>query len=439
MFLTSFTLIFIGEWGDITQIATANYAAKYDDPLSVGIGAALGLWLVSGLAVTVGARLLNRVPVLLLRRVTATHPAGLRHRQCCRRRTGLRLWTGRWVRSSTASYDERTPAGCSVTSRCWRRGPRNQRWHPDAMAAAQDHVAAELVAAGWPVERQPFTAPFRVASNDSADLAARLLRVRGYRGLSGVNLVARRPGRGAPVVVAAHLDTVRHSPGADDNASGVAAVLEVARLLGPTDAPVVLAVLDLEELGLVGASHLARRLTARGTGRGDDRARVGGLLLRPAAAAAGRCSSRLSRALPARSHEGGGRGDFTLVVHRRSSSTAAWTWEAAAAHAGHRCGAAARPAPRRPGSAVSAPSSCRTRVHLSRSDHAAFWRRGVPSLMLTDTASFRNAAYHTEEDLPETLNYAATTQVAVATAATVLSLQSGSGRAQGDTRPGAPR
>jgi Ca2+/H+ antiporter, TMEM165/GDT1 family len=71
VFLTSFTLIFIGEWGDITQIATANYAAKYNDPVSVGIGALLGLWLVSGLAVTVGARLLNRVPVLLMRRVTA--------------------------------------------------------------------------------------------------------------------------------------------------------------------------------------------------------------------------------------------------------------------------------------------------------------------------------------------------------------------------------
>jgi Ca2+/H+ antiporter, TMEM165/GDT1 family len=71
VFLTSFTLIFIGEWGDITQIATANYAAKYDDPVSVGVGALLGLWLVSGLAVTVGARLLNRVPVLLMRRITA--------------------------------------------------------------------------------------------------------------------------------------------------------------------------------------------------------------------------------------------------------------------------------------------------------------------------------------------------------------------------------
>ena len=70
MFLTSFTVIFIGEWGDITQIATANYAAKYD-PLTVGIGATLGLWLVSGLGVTVGARLLNYVPVTVLKRVTA--------------------------------------------------------------------------------------------------------------------------------------------------------------------------------------------------------------------------------------------------------------------------------------------------------------------------------------------------------------------------------
>ena len=70
VFLTSFTVIFIGEWGDITQIATANYAAKYD-PLTVGIGATLGLWLVSGLGVTVGARLLNYVPVTVLKRVTA--------------------------------------------------------------------------------------------------------------------------------------------------------------------------------------------------------------------------------------------------------------------------------------------------------------------------------------------------------------------------------
>jgi putative Ca2+/H+ antiporter (TMEM165/GDT1 family) len=70
VFLTSFSVVFIGEWGDITQIATANYAARYD-PLTVGIGAVLGLWLVSGLGVSVGARLLRYVPMMLMQRVTA--------------------------------------------------------------------------------------------------------------------------------------------------------------------------------------------------------------------------------------------------------------------------------------------------------------------------------------------------------------------------------
>jgi Ca2+/H+ antiporter, TMEM165/GDT1 family len=70
VYLTSFTVIFIGEWGDITQIATANYAAKYD-PVTVGIGAVLGLWLVSGLGVTVGAKLLRYVPITLMQRITA--------------------------------------------------------------------------------------------------------------------------------------------------------------------------------------------------------------------------------------------------------------------------------------------------------------------------------------------------------------------------------
>jgi putative Ca2+/H+ antiporter (TMEM165/GDT1 family) len=70
VFLTSFTVVFLGEWGDITQIATANYAARYD-PVPVAIGAVLGLWLVSGLGVSVGARLLRYVPMLLMQRVTA--------------------------------------------------------------------------------------------------------------------------------------------------------------------------------------------------------------------------------------------------------------------------------------------------------------------------------------------------------------------------------
>jgi putative Ca2+/H+ antiporter (TMEM165/GDT1 family) len=69
---TSFAVVFVGEWGDITQIATANLAAKYHDPLSVGLGAALGLIAVAGVAIKAGSTLLARVSIVLVRRVAGT-------------------------------------------------------------------------------------------------------------------------------------------------------------------------------------------------------------------------------------------------------------------------------------------------------------------------------------------------------------------------------
>lgn len=68
--LTSFGVVFVGEWGDITQIVTANYAARYAAPFSVGLGAVLGLWAVAALAVTAGSKLLDHVSVAVVRRVT---------------------------------------------------------------------------------------------------------------------------------------------------------------------------------------------------------------------------------------------------------------------------------------------------------------------------------------------------------------------------------
>lgn len=72
VYATSFGIVFIGEWGDITQIATANYAASYHDPWSVAVGATLGLWAVTALAVTVGSKALTLVPAKVLQRITGT-------------------------------------------------------------------------------------------------------------------------------------------------------------------------------------------------------------------------------------------------------------------------------------------------------------------------------------------------------------------------------
>ncbi|MFC6707925.1 TMEM165/GDT1 family protein [Flexivirga alba] len=64
-------VIFVAEWGDLTQILTANLAAKYHDPLSVGVGVTLGLWTVALLAILGGKTLLRVLPITWITRVAA--------------------------------------------------------------------------------------------------------------------------------------------------------------------------------------------------------------------------------------------------------------------------------------------------------------------------------------------------------------------------------
>ena len=67
----SFGVLFAAEWGDLSQLATAGLAARYDDPLSVFIGAWAALLVVSGLAVLLGKKLADRLPIRLIRVVAA--------------------------------------------------------------------------------------------------------------------------------------------------------------------------------------------------------------------------------------------------------------------------------------------------------------------------------------------------------------------------------
>ncbi|MFD4481868.1 TMEM165/GDT1 family protein [Streptomyces sp. NPDC058471] len=66
-----FMLILVAEFGDLTQIMTANLAARYDDPLSVGLGAVLALWAVAGLGIVGGKALMKRVPLSLITKIAA--------------------------------------------------------------------------------------------------------------------------------------------------------------------------------------------------------------------------------------------------------------------------------------------------------------------------------------------------------------------------------
>jgi putative Ca2+/H+ antiporter (TMEM165/GDT1 family) len=67
--LTAFVVIFLAEWGDITQILIANLAARYRDPLSVFVGGSVALCLVGGIGVLSGRALPRLVPLAVLRRI----------------------------------------------------------------------------------------------------------------------------------------------------------------------------------------------------------------------------------------------------------------------------------------------------------------------------------------------------------------------------------
>jgi putative Ca2+/H+ antiporter (TMEM165/GDT1 family) len=72
-----FGVVFLAEFGDITQLLTANLAARYDAPLSVGIGAVLGLWAVGLIAILGGKSLLQVLPVKVIVRAAAVIMIGL--------------------------------------------------------------------------------------------------------------------------------------------------------------------------------------------------------------------------------------------------------------------------------------------------------------------------------------------------------------------------
>jgi putative Ca2+/H+ antiporter (TMEM165/GDT1 family) len=81
--VTAFLVIFLAEWGDLTQILTANLAAHYHNALSVAVGALLALWVVAALAVVAGQSVLRLVNIATVRIVTAVVLFGL---------TGWAVW-----------------------------------------------------------------------------------------------------------------------------------------------------------------------------------------------------------------------------------------------------------------------------------------------------------------------------------------------------------
>lgn len=217
------------------------------------------------------------------------------------------------------------------------------------------------------------------------------------------NLVAERRGAERPhevLVLGAHIDTVPRSPGADDNASGVAALLEIARVIAEGPAPditVRFVVFNLEEVGLIGARAYAsdaRAALAKDVDDGGERM-IGMLTLEMLGYYSDEPGSQRSPITPIEGvFEPPDTGDFLALVtilpyQPFNKELASAMAEAAPGLPTLRVDFSATPAP-----------------DMMRSDHAPFWMIKVPAVMVTDTSNFRNPHYHTPGDTIETLDLA---------------------------------
>ena len=199
------------------------------------------------------------------------------------------------------------------------------------------------------------------------------------------NVVVGDPRR-ATILIGAHYDSIPGSPGADDNASGVAALLVAARALGPREGVCYVA-FDGEEHGHVGSRALVAGLGRHHLEQVHVLEMVGYTSREPGSQ---RNPSPLIQAPDV--------GDFLgLVGTHRSRSLLDHVLATASCHAVPVQGLYLPDVPLEMIRQIS--------HHLLRSDHVPFWRAGLPALMWTDTAEFRNPHYHRPSDTPETLDY----------------------------------
>lgn len=300
-------------------------------------------------------------------------------------------------------------------------GPRGRLHAPQAMAQADDWIVAGLRDAGWQTERRPFRLRNVVGNLDHGTYRRTI-----YPELDGVNIVAVKHGetQAQTVLVGAHSDTVPGSPGADDNGSGVVALLELARVLAPYRfrRSILLVAFDMEEIGLVGARALLPRLLR-------ERPVKGAVIFESIAYTTRAPNSQivppgmdvLYRGQMARLIRRRIAGDFTAIIYNGPALPLARFMGEGLAHVAGRDAALLLRDPNDiPVLGRVLPHAVPAVRNFARSDHAVFWRAGIPAVMLTDTADFRNPHYHRPSDTAETLDYDRLAAIVGATALTLV-------------------
>lgn len=266
-------------------------------------------------------------------------------------------------------------------------GERNV-FHPRALDSARDYIVGEWRAQGLEPRLQSYLARGVESSNVEVVLG----------GASG---------RSQSIVVGAHYDSVLGSPGADDNASAVAALLELSRVLaGAVRARTLRIVAFVNEeppffyWGKMGSQVYACAARERGE---DIRVMLSLEML-----GYFRDEPNTQRYPPLFRWFYPSRGDFIgFVSNLRSRRSLTRVHRAFRNHCDF------------PSERAAVPSWI---PGVGWSDHLSFWQQGYPGLMVTDTAFYRYPYYHTAEDTAEKLDYPRLTRVAEGLAGALLEL-----------------
>jgi Zn-dependent M28 family amino/carboxypeptidase len=272
-------------------------------------------------------------------------------------------------------------------------GERNF-WHPKGLEAAADYIAHVFRNLGYEVRREGFTVSGAVLSNLEATLV-------------GTSVP------GEIVVVGAHYDSVMGSPGANDNASGVAGLLETARLLAgrPLSRTVRFVAFVNEEPPFFQTDHMGSRVYAsRSRQRGEQ------IVAMLSIETIGYYSEE----------QGSQRYPFPFgLVYPDTANFIGFVANVASRDLLRRAIATFREQIDFPSEGIAAPSWI---TGIGWSDHWSFWEEGYPALMVTDTALFRYRHYHTAQDTPDKIDYARMARVVTGITGVVAEL---TGPAQG--------
>ncbi len=266
-------------------------------------------------------------------------------------------------------------------------GERNL-WRHQALASAARYVEATLRDVGYAVTPQAFEVQGKTVTNVAAEIVG-----------------SARPAE--ILVIGGHYDSVVGSPGANDNASGVAAVLEIARLLAGQrlERTVRFVAFVNEEPPFFRTAHMGSWVYAReAQARGEHI--VGMVSL-----------ETLGYYTDA---DGSQQYPFPFgVFYPRIGNFIGFVGNMASRQLVRRSIASFRRHTAFPSEGTVAPGWL---TGIGWSDHWAFWQQGYAAMMVTDTALFRYAPYHTRTDTPDKLDYDRTARVVSGLARVVVEL-----------------